>query len=104
MLSLVTINSWPLMTMMKQQKKHARVYSSLLYSRHGIGSSNPTSTASPLIKSERPPVACMNDAQWCALVQKWSSSKNKVCVCELIYFLYSIYVVYLCCILTQLWL
>jgi hypothetical protein len=56
------------MTMMKQQKKHARVYSSLLYNRHGIVSSDPTSTASPLIKSERP-------------LQKWSSSKNKICMC-----------------------
>jgi hypothetical protein len=56
-------------------------------------------------------VSCMNDAQWCALVHEWLSSKNKVCVsvcvcvcvCELIYFLSNLYVVYLCCSLTQLW-
>ena len=27
------------------------------------------------------PVSCMNDAQWCALVDMWLSFKNKVCVC-----------------------
>ena len=27
------------------------------------------------------PVSCMNDAQWCALVHMWLSSKNQVCVC-----------------------
>jgi hypothetical protein len=42
------------MTMMKQQKKHARVYYSMLYGIHGTGSSDLTSTASSLMKSESP--------------------------------------------------
>ena len=45
------------------------------------------------------PVSSMNDAQWCELVQIWSSAKNKVC--EPIDFLSSHAMVYLCCSLTQ---
>ena len=45
------------------------------------------------------PVPCMSDAQWCELVETWSSAKNKVC--EPIDFLSSLAMVYLCCSLTQ---
>ena len=45
------------------------------------------------------PVSSMNDAQWCELVEIWSSAKNKAF--EPIDFLSSLVMVYLCCSLTQ---
>ena len=94
------------MTMMKQQKKHARVYYSLLYGRHGTGSSDLTSTVSPLRKSERP-LQCLALMTHSGVLLSTCGQVLRtrcVCVCELVYFLSSLYVVYLCCSLTQLWL